>query len=186
MKNLIIKLFMTPFFFLSSFLKGQPSSSILQFTATSIEGKQIDFKEFKGKKIIIVNTASECGLTPQFKELQTLYTTYKDSGLMIIGFPTNDFAHQDPGTNNEIHSFCERNYGVTFLMMQKISVKGADTHPVYKWLTQKSQNGVMNSTVKWNFQKYLIDENGFLVSVVSPWKKPDCKKIIKWLNKKQS
>lgn len=184
MKNLIIKLFMTPFFFISSLLKGQPSSSIHQFTATGIEGKQIDLKDFKGKKLIVVNTASECGLTPQFKELQALYTTYKDSGLTIIGFPTNDFAHQDPGSNDEIHSFCERNYGVTFLMMQKISVKGADTHPVYKWLTQKSQNGVMNSTVKWNFQKYLIDENGFLVNVVSPWKKPDCKKIIKWLSKK--
>ncbi len=184
MKNLIIKLFMTPFFFISSLLKGQPTSSIHQFTATSIEGKQIDLKDFKGKKLIVVNTASECGLTPQFKELQALHSTYKDSGLIIIGFPTNDFAHQDPGTNDEIHSFCERNYGVTFLMMQKISVKGDDTHPIYKWLTQKSQNGVMSSTVKWNFQKYLLDENGFLVNVVSPWKKPDCKEIMKWLSKK--
>lgn len=174
---------MTPFFFLPFLFRGQPTSSIHQFKATSIEGKQIDFMDFKGKKIIVVNTASECGLTPQFKELQALYTTYKDSGLVIVGFPTNDFAHQDPGTNDEIHSFCERNYGVTFLMMQKISVKGNDMHPIYKWLTSKSQNGVMNSTVKWNFQKYLIDEKGFLVNVVSPWKKPDCSKILNWLKK---
>ena len=183
MRTLIIKLFMTPFFFLPFMFRGQPTSSIHQFKATSIEGKQIDFMDFKGKKIIVVNTASECGLTPQFKELQALYTTYKDSGLVIVGFPTNDFAHQDPGTNDEIHSFCERNYGVTFLMMQKISVKGNDMHPIYKWLTSKSQNGVMNSSVKWNFQKYLIDEKGFLVNVISPWKKPDCSKILNWLKK---
>lgn len=183
MKYFILKIIMAFSFFFPTLFKGQPSSSIHQFTATSIEGKQVDLKDFKGKKIIVVNTASECGLTPQFKDLQQLYTTYKDSGLIIIGFPTNDFAHQDPGTNDEIHTFCERNYGVTFLMMQKVSVKGDDTHPIYKWLTQKSQNGVMNSSVKWNFQKYLLDENGFLVNVVSPWKKPDCSEIIKWLNK---
>lgn len=183
MKYFILKIIMTFSLFFPTLFKGQATSSIHQFTATSIEGKQIDLKDFKGKKILVVNTASECGLTPQFKELQQLYTTYKDSGLIIIGFPTNDFAHQDPGTNDEIHSFCERNYGVTFLMMQKISVKGDEIHPIYKWLTQKSQNGVMRSTVKWNFQKYLLDEKGFLVNVVSPWKKPDCKTIIKWLNK---
>lgn len=181
MNYFIFKIIMAFAFLFPQLFKSQPTSSIHQFTATSIEGKQIDFNDFKGKKIIVVNTASECGLTPQFKELQALYTTYKDSGLIIIGFPTNDFAHQDPGTNDEIHSFCERNYGVTFLMMQKISVKGNDTHTIYKWLTDKSQNGVKNSTVKWNFQKYLIDEKGFLVGVVSPWKKPDCKEIIKWL-----
>jgi glutathione peroxidase len=183
MKYFILKTLMAFSFLFPALFKGQPTSSIHQFTATSIEGKQIDLKEFKGKKILVVNTASECGLTPQFKDLQQLYTTYKDSGLIIIGFPTNDFAHQDPGTNDQIHSFCERNYGVTFLMMQKISVKGETMHPIYKWLTEKSQNGVMSSNVKWNFQKYLIDEKGFLVNVVSPWKKPDCKTIINWLNK---
>ncbi|MDO9001553.1 MAG: glutathione peroxidase [Bacteroidota bacterium] len=181
MKSTLINLLTAPFFLFPSFFRGQPTSSIHQFSANSIEGKTIEFKEFKGKKIIVVNTASECGLTPQFKELQEVYDKYKDKGLIIIGFPTNDFAHQDPGTNTEIHSFCERNYGVTFLMMEKISVKGDSIHPIYKWLTSKSLNGVMSSTVKWNFQKYLIDENGFLAHVISPWKKPNNRKIIKWL-----
>lgn len=174
---------MAPFFLFPSLYRGQPKSSIHQFTATGIEGKLIDFKEFKGQKIIIVNTASECGLTPQFKQLQEIYDTYKAKGLIIVGFPTNDFANQDPGNNKEIHSFCERNYGVTFIMMQKISIKGDEIHPIYKWLTSKSLNGVMSSKVKWNFQKYLIDENGYLEHIVSPWKKPNCRKIINWLNK---
>ncbi|MBA2611431.1 MAG: glutathione peroxidase [Bacteroidetes bacterium] len=183
MKNFLIKLITAPLFFLPALLRGQPSSTIYQFTAVDIEGKTVDFEKFKGKKLIIVNTASECGLTPQFKELQELYTTYKDKGLVIIGFPTNDFAHQDPGNNSEIHSFCERNYGVTFLMMQKITLKGEDKHPIYKWLTSRSQNGVTNSSVKWNFQKYLIDENGHLAHVVSPWRKPNCRKVLRWLKK---
>ena len=165
------------------FLKGQPTSSIHQFTCNSIEGKQIALASFKGKKILVVNTASECGLTPQFKQLQELYDTYKDKNFIIIGFPSNDFAHQDPGNNSEIKTFCERNYGVTFLMMEKITVKGDSIHPIYKWLTRKSENGVMNSRVKWNFQKYLIDENGYLVDMVIPWKKPDCRKIVNWIKK---
>ena len=164
--------------------KGQPSSTIHQFTANNIEGNTINFKDFKGKKLLIVNTASKCGLTPQFKELQNQFEKYKSHNFMIIGFPSNDFAKQDPGSNNEIKSFCERNYGVSFLMMEKISVKGDSIHPIYKWLTQKSENGVINSKVKWNFQKYLIDENGFLVDVVSPIKKPNCRKITNWLNSK--
>ena len=163
-------------------IKGQATSSIYQFNATSIEGKEIRFDSFSGKKILIVNTASECGLTPQFKELQELYTTYKEKGLIIIGFPSNDFAKQDPGNNPEIKSFCERNYGVSFLMMEKIRVKGDSVHPIYKWLTSKAENGVMNSNVRWNFQKYLIDDKGHLVDMVSPWKKPNCHKILKWLN----
>jgi glutathione peroxidase len=163
--------------------KGQPSSSIHQFSAKDIEGKTVDFSSFKGKKLLIVNTASECGLTPQFKELQELYMKYRDKNFLIIGFPSNDFGQQDPGNNTEIKSFCERNYGVTFLMMEKIVVKGDSIHPVYKWLCSKAENGVMNSSVKWNFQKYLIDENGYLVDVVSPIKKPMCRKIIRWLEK---
>jgi len=164
--------------------KGQPTSSIHQFTANSIEGKPIDLAAFKGKKLLIVNTASECGLTPQFKQLQEVYDAYKDKNFMIIGFPSNDFKHQDPGSNTEIKSFCERNYGVMFLMMEKITVKGEGIHPIYKWLTSKSENGVLNSHVKWNFQKYMIDEQGHLVDMVPPLKKPDSKKIIRWLNKK--
>jgi glutathione peroxidase len=184
MKSTLINLLTTPFFLFPALYKGQPTSSTHQFKANTIEGKTIDFSEFKGKKIIIVNTASKCGLTPQFKQLQEVYEKYKDKNLVIIGFPTNDFARQDPGTNTEIHSFCERNYGVTFLMMEKISVKGDKIHPIYKWLTNRSENGVMSSTVKWNFQKYLINENGFLEEVVSPWKKPKCRKIINWIEKK--
>ena len=130
---------------------------------------------------MIVNTASECGLTPQFKQLQELYEAYKDKNFVIIGFPSNDFGHQDPGKNSEIKSFCERNYGVTFLMMEKITVKGDSIHPIYKWLTSKSENGVMSSHVKWNFQKYLIDEEGHLVDMVLPIKKPDCRRVLRWL-----
>jgi glutathione peroxidase len=185
MKQLLFKFFTTSwFFYLPAFLKGQPVSSIHQFTATSIDGKTVDFSSFKGKKILVVNTASECGLTPQFKQLQELYDHYKDKNFVIVGFPTNDFAHQDPGSNTEIKSFCEKNYGVTFLMMEKIKVKGDGMHPIYTWLTSKKENGVMSSSVKWNFQKYMIDENGHLVDVVVPWKKPDCKKIVKWLEGK--
>lgn len=170
-------------FGLPSLFKGQPSSSIHQFTANSIEGKVIRFEDFKGKKLLIVNTASECGLTPQFKQLQELFDTYKDRNFLIIGFPCNDFASQDPGSNTEIQSFCQRNYGVSFLMMEKIHVKGNEIHPIYRWLTQKKENGVMSSQVKWNFQKYLIDENGFLVGTVSPWKQPTTKRIVKWIEK---
>ena len=173
---------MLHFFNLPSLFKGQPTSSIHQFTANSIEGKKIDLATFKGKKILVVNTASECGLTPQFKELQELYETYKDKNFLIVGFPSNDFGKQDPGNNSEIKSFCERNYGVTFLMMEKVVVKGDSIHPIYRWLTSKSENGVMNSKVRWNFQKYMLDENGHLVDVVSPPKKPTCKKILSWLN----
>lgn len=169
-------------FHLPTLLKGQATSSIHQFSSNSIEAKVINFKDFKGKKILIVNTASECGLTPQFKQLQELYDAHKEKGLIIIGFPSNDFAHQDPGSNVEIKSFCQRNYGVTFLMMEKITVKGNSIHPIYKWLTSKKENGVMNSRVKWNFQKYLIDENGYLVDMVLPWIKPNSKRILKWLN----
>ena len=184
MKYLILKITAMFLILFPSLFKGQPSSSIHQLTANTIEGNTLNFKEFKGKKLLIVNTASKCGLTPQFKELQNLFEKYKSQYFMIVGFPSNDFAKQDPGSNNEIKSFCERNYGVSFLMMEKISVKGDSIHPIYKWLTQKSENGVMNSKVKWNFQKYLIDENGFLVDVVSPIKKPNCRKIINWLNNK--
>ncbi|MBL7930751.1 MAG: glutathione peroxidase [Bacteroidia bacterium] len=164
--------------------KGQPNSSIHQFSAKSIEGKIIDFSSFKGKKLLIVNTASECGLTPQFKQLQELFDKYKDRNFMIIGFPSNDFAQQDPGSNSEIKNFCERNYGVTFLMMEKISVKGENIHPIYKWLTQKKENGVMNTRVKWNFQKYMVDEKGHLIGMLAPWKQPDNRKIVKWIEKK--
>ncbi|MDI1354710.1 MAG: glutathione peroxidase [bacterium] len=163
--------------------KGQPSSSIHDFTVRSIDGERVDLSTFRGKKILIVNTASKCGFTPQYKQLEELYEKYKEHNFVIIGFPSNDFGKQEPGTNEEISSFCERNYGVKFPMMEKITVIGEGIHPLYKWLTTKSQNGVMNSKVRWNFQKYMIDENGHLVDYVVSWKKPNCRKIEKWLRK---
>jgi len=169
------------FFNIANPFKGQPSSSIHQFSAKNIQGEQVELAKFKGKKIVVVNTASKCGLTPQFEKLQQLHTDFKE--LVIIGFPSNDFAEQDPGNNKEIETFCQRNYGVTFLMMEKIHVKGDSIHPIYKWLTRKDENGVMNSSVKWNFQKYLINEKGHLEDVVAPWRKPDSRRITKWINK---
>lgn len=155
--------------------------SFHDFKAESITGEVIDFSTFKGKKILVVNTASKCGLTPQYEQLQELYDTYGGEGFEIVGFPANNFGNQEPGTNAEIKAFCVQNYGVSFTMMNKISVKGADIHPIYAWLTQKSQNGVKDSEVTWNFQKYFIDENGNLVDFVTPKTEPFDQKIIAWL-----
>ena len=166
------------------FLKGQPTSCIHDFTVRTIEGQELSLGAFKGKKILIVNTASKCGFTPQYKDLEEVYEKYSDKNFVIIGFPSNDFAKQEPGTNSEISSFCKQNYGVKFPMMEKISVKGDSIHPLYKWLTSKSENGVMNSRVRWNFQKYMIDEEGHLAGYVAPWKKPNCRRITKWLKEK--
>jgi len=157
-------------------------NSIHSFIVKDIDGNDFDFKSLKGKKVLIVNVASKCGLTPQYEQLQELYSTYKDKNFMIIGFPANNFLGQEPGTNSEIKTFCTLNYHVTFSMMSKISVKGKDMHPVYKWLTSKDENGVMDSEVKWNFQKYLIDENGHLVDVVYPKESPMSEKILNWIN----
>lgn len=137
--------------------------SIHGFKVEALEGGTIDFSTFKGKKILVVNTASQCGYTPQYKELETLYEKYKDK-LVIIGFPANNFGGQEPGSNTEIKAFCEKNYGVTFPMAAKVSVKGDDMAPIYQWLTQKSQNGVLDTEIKWNFNKFLIDENGKMVA----------------------
>jgi glutathione peroxidase len=154
---------------------------IYDFKVTDIDGEAYDLKKLKGKKVMIVNTASKCGLTPQFEELEKLYKTYKDQGFVIIGFPTNDFLSQDPGTNEQIKSFCQKNYGVTFPMMSKIKVKGKDKHPLYEYLTTKSLNKLEDNKVKWNFQKYLIDEKGVLVRVVDPSTSPLDNSIIQWI-----
>lgn len=135
------------------------TKNIHGFKVTALDGGTIDFSSFKGKKILIVNSASECGYTPQYKDLEALYETYKDK-LVIVGFPANNFGGQEPGTNAEIKSFCTKNYGVSFPMAAKISVKGNDMDPIYQWLTQKDKNGVLDAEVKWNFNKFLIDENG--------------------------
>lgn len=142
--------------------------NIYQFKVEDLSGKVFDFATLKGKKIMIVNTASKCGNTPQYKGLEATYKEYKDKGFVIVGFPANNFASQEPGTNEEIATFCQMNYGVTFPMMDKVSVKGDDMAAIYQFLTQKSKNGLQDSKVEWNFQKYLINEKGELDKVISP------------------
>ena len=158
--------------------------SIHQFKVIDLYGKEFDFSTLKGKKILIVNTASECGLTPQYKDLEAIYSKYKDKNFVIVGFPANNFGGQEPGSNQEIAKFCQMNYGVSFPMMGKISVKGNDMHPLYQFLTQKNKNGLQDSEVEWNFQKYLLDENGHLVKVLSPRVLPTDDAIVLWINGK--
>ena len=159
------------------------SQGFYDFKVKTLEGEEFSFSSLKGKKVMIVNTASKCGFTPQYKDLEELYEKYNGE-LVIIGFPANNFANQEPGSAEEIRQFCSVNYGVTFPMMEKISVKGKDMHPLYHWLTSKEKNGVMDSEVKWNFQKYLIDENGKLVDVLYSKEKPASEKVIAWLSAK--
>lgn len=156
-------------------------SSIHQFKVTDLSGNSFDFTSLKGKKVMVVNTASKCGLTPQYKDLETLYKTFKDEGFVIVGFPANNFASQEPGTNEEIAQFCQLNYGVSFPMMAKVSVKGKDMCEVYQFLTQQAKNGVEDSDVEWNFQKYLLNENGELEKVISPRTKPLDEEIVNWV-----
>ncbi|CAH0335694.1 Thioredoxin/glutathione peroxidase BtuE [Flavobacterium sp. CECT 9288] len=155
--------------------------NIYQFKVEDLSGKTFDFSTLKGKKVIIVNTASKCGLTPQYKDLEAVYKEYKDKGLVIVGFPANNFASQEPGTNEEIATFCQMNYGVTFPMMDKVSVKGDDMAAIYQFLTQKSKNGLQDSSVEWNFQKYLINENGELEKVISPRVLVTDPEVINWI-----
>ncbi|MFM7644953.1 MAG: glutathione peroxidase [Sphingomonadales bacterium] len=159
------------------------STSIHQFKVKDINGQSFDFASLKGKKIMVVNTASKCGLTPQYEQLEEVYTKYKSKNFVIVGFPANDFMSQEPGSDKEIAQFCLQNYGVSFPMMSKISVKGNNMHPVYQFLTQKAKNGKEDSKVEWNFQKYLIDENGHLIRVVSPRVLPNDPSIIAWIEK---
>lgn len=181
-------------FFLSSQLQAQTSKTkvsktdkvmtketIYQFKVQDLSGDPFDFASLKGKKILIVNTASKCGLTPQYKDLEAVYKEYKDKGFVIVGFPANNFASQEPGTNKEIETFCQQNYGVTFPMMDKVSVKGDDMCEVYKFLTQKSKNGLQDSEVEWNFQKYLINEKGELVKVIKPKTLVTEPEVINWI-----
>jgi len=157
------------------------TTGFYDFKVKTLEGDNFDFASLKGKKVMIVNTASKCGQTPQYKDLEELHGMYGDK-LVIIGFPANNFANQEPGSATEIRQFCSANYGVTFPMMEKISVRGDKMHPLYQWLTSKEKNGVMDSEVKWNFQKYLIDENGKLVDVLLSREKPGSDKTIAWLS----
>ena len=157
---------------------------IHQFSVQTLEGKDFDLASLKGKKVMVVNVASKCGMTPQYEQLQAIYTKYGPDNFVVIGFPANNFLSQEPGTAQEIREFCTLNYGVTFPMMAKISVKGKDQHPIYQWLTQKSENGVADSKVKWNFQKFLIGPDGNLEHVFSPQTKPDDPEIIEWITAK--
>ena len=166
---------------LSAKSQNEQDTSIYQFKVENLEGDEFDFNNLKGKKIMVVNTASNCGLTPQYKKLQALYEKYKNDNFIIVGFPANNFLFQEPGTDEEIAVFCEKNYGVTFPMMSKISVKGSSMHPLYAFLTQKIKNGILNSSVSWNFQKYLINTNGELAKVISPRTQPDDPSVISWI-----
>lgn len=165
--------------------KQKVNYSIHQFVVFDINQKPFDFSKLKGKKIMIVNTASKCGYTYQYEELQQLYKKYKDKGFVIVGFPANNFRNQEPGTNFEIAEFCQQNYGVTFPMMEKISVKGDDMHLIYQFLTQKNINGVLDSEVGWNFQKYLINEKGIVVKVIPTKTSPLDIEIIQWIEQKK-
>ena len=157
--------------------------SIYDFKVAGLDGSTIDFSKYKGKKILIVNTASKCGYTPQYEALEKLYEQQK-AHLVIVGFPANNFMFQEPGSNEKIAEFCKKNYGVTFPMAAKISVKGNDKAPIYEWLTNKTYNHFQDSKVKWNFQKYLIDENGHLVAVFDPGTTPDSDEVIAAIVKK--
>lgn len=158
--------------------------SFYNFKVKDIEGNDFDMASLKGKKVLVVNTASKCGLTPQYEALEALYKKYGGDKFVIIGFPANNFLSQEPGTNDEIAEFCQQNYGVSFPMMAKISVKGEDMAPIYHWLTEKAENGKIDSSVAWNFQKYMIDENGQLVDFASPKTAPDDPKIVGWIEGK--
>ena len=156
-------------------------NSIHQFKVADIYGNIFDFSQLKGKKVMIVNTASKCGLTYQYEALQKLYSQYKDLNFVIVGFPSNDFLWQEPGSNDEIIDFCEQNYGVTFPMMSKITVKGTKKHPIYQFLTQKSKNNYKDSRVTWNFQKYLVNKEGRVEKIISPRTRPDSEEIVSWI-----
>lgn len=164
---------------LSAFaLPGDPS--IHTFKVKSIEGGTIDFSRFKGKKILVVNTASKCGFTPQYEALEKVYEQYKDK-LVIVGFPANNFGAQEPGSDGEIQEFCKARFGVKFPLASKVSVKGDDTAPIYKWLTTKTENGVLDAEIKWNFNKFLLDENGKMIAYFESKVKPDDEAILKYL-----
>ena len=159
----------------------QAQKNFHDYAVKDITGEDFDLSRLKGKKVLVVNTASKCGLTPQYEGLQELYEKYGGDNFEIIGFPANNFMKQEPGSNEQIAEFCSLNYGVTFPMMSKISVKGKDQHPLYKWLTTKRLNGLASSKVTWNFQKYMIDEEGNLVGHFSPKTKPGHEKIVSWI-----
>ena len=169
------------FLFVIVTMQAQTKQSIHQFKVKDLNGKTFDFASLKGKKILVVNTASKCGYTPQYEQLEEIYRLYKNKNFVIVGFPANNFGSQEPGTNAEIATFCKANYGVSFPMMSKISVKGNDMNEVYQFLTKKAKNGLKDSNVEWNFQKYLLNENGELVQVYLSGVEPTDSRILSWI-----
>ncbi len=155
--------------------------TLYDFTAHTIDGELFDFSNLRGKKVLIVNTASECSLSPQIKKLQQLYEEYGGDDFEIIAFPCNDFGNQEPGTNEQIKNYCSEKYSISFTLMEKISIRGENMHPVYQWLTNSAENGVLDGKVIWNFQKFLIDENGQPIDFLSPITSPQNRRIIEWL-----
>lgn len=179
MKNLFTFLIIS--FFSLAFTGSD--KTLYDFKVKTLDGENFDFSSLKGKKVMIVNTASECGYTPQYKDLEALYEKYKDKNFTIIGFPCNDFGGQEPGNSSEIKSFCSKNYGVTFPMMEKITIT-SNPAPIYKWLTSKSENGVLDATVKWNFNKFLVNEKGQLVKYLPSNVNPMAEEITNWIEGK--
>lgn len=171
--------FIFSFIFAATALFTQ-AQSIHSFKVKSIDGKEINFAHFKGKKILVVNTASKCGYTPQYEALQKVYTQYKDK-LVVIGFPCNQFGGQEPGSNEAIVEFCQKNYGVSFPLADKVDVKGENIAPIYKWLTQKSLNGVLDASISWNFNKFLLDEQGKMIAYFPSNIKPNSESILSYL-----
>lgn len=169
---------------LTFMVSAQNAKTFYDFKATSIDGKPVDLSTYKGKKVLVVNVASKCGYTPQYAQLEELYQKFVGQNFVIIGFPANNFMGQEPGTNEEIKEFCTSKYNVTFPMMAKISVKGKDIDPLYAWLTSKDLNGVLDAPVKWNFQKFMINEKGQVVDFAAPGDKPFDDKIVNWIEKK--
>ncbi len=162
-------------------IKGKVPKSLHALSIKTLSGEYISLSNFRGKKLLIVNTASQCGFTPQYHALQKLHERYSSKNLVILAFPCNDFEQQEPEKEEAIAQFCKLNFALSFELMEKLHVKGPEQHPLYTWLCSKEKNGVMNSTVLWNFQKYLVDEQGHLVDVMGPWTNPLSKKMLQWL-----
>jgi len=164
-------------------LSQAQTKSFYDFKVKDIDGKEVSMADFKGKKVLVVNVASECGNTPQYETLEKLYQKYGTEKFVVVGFPANNFGSQEPGSNEDIKTFCSTKYQVTFPMMSKISVKGKNIDPLYIWLTTKKENGVMDAPVTWNFQKFMINEDGTLHGMVKPGVDPDCAEIVSWIEK---
>jgi glutathione peroxidase len=168
---------------LTALLIAAPFKSIYDFTVKDIDDKDVSLSQYKGKVLLVVNVASKCGNTPQYSDLEAMYEKYKDKGLVVMGFPENDFMGQEPGTNKEIKQFCTSTYAVKFPMFSKIEVKGEKIAPVYSYLTQKSENGVIDAKIKWNFQKFLVGRDGKVITSFDPKKKVTDDDVIKEVEK---